>query len=100
MEIVVLAVVTLIAAMIFGTATLLARLARRGPALAVTVLDHTARSLFGPSGSPESVCRSLIDKHPELRPGAHGGCTFVGSGCRGRLDFIAGSTEIRFELDH
>jgi hypothetical protein len=86
-------------AILFGAARLLYRLVGRGAGHALTSLDRGARSLFGPNGPPEELCRRLVQKHPELRTEPHGGLSFTGSGCKGRLDFISDRTEIRFELD-
>jgi hypothetical protein len=99
MELLALAVVTCIAGMIVGMARLLFLLGTRGPAHALSSLGRSSRSLFGPDGPPEELCRRLIQKQPTLRSGSHGGLSFSGSGCPGRLDFISDRTEIRFDLD-
>lgn len=98
-EALVLAVLAALFAMVVGALRLLFRVVGRGPGHALSSLGRSSRSLFGPNGPPEELCRRLIQKQPTLSPGPHGGLSFSGSGCRGRLDFISDRTEIRFELD-
>jgi hypothetical protein len=84
---------------LYGTLRLLYRLADRSGRRAWKAVTNPRRSLFGPAGPPEELCRRLMAKHPSLSPGIGDGLSFSCSGCNGRLDFIAGMTEIRFELD-
>jgi hypothetical protein len=94
-----LALIAGILSLIVGTARLLFRLADRGGRRAWKAIADSRRSLFGPTGPPKELCRRLRAKHPSLSPGVGNGLSFSCSGCPGRLDFIAGMTEIRFELD-
>jgi len=83
----------------FGLLRLIPRLGDRAARRAWTAVQRSTPSLFGPVGTPEELCRRLLEKHASLSPGLHGGLSFTGSRCRGRLDFISDRTEIRFELD-
>lgn len=85
-------------AAIVGLARFLVSAGRVGSRRALRAMDRPSRSLFGPSAPPEDLCRRLIQKHSVLGPGVHGGLSFAGSDCRGRLDFISDRTEIRFDL--
>jgi hypothetical protein len=71
----------------------------RAPGHVLSTLGRSSRSLFGPDGPPEQLCRRLIEKHPDLRAGVHGGLSLLCSDSHGRLDFISDHTEIRFDLD-
>lgn len=99
MEAIALLALGLLATIVVFAGKLLVRFVSRGPLHALTSLDRTSRSLFGPAAPPEELCTQLRQKHLELMPGIDGGLAFVCSGCRGRLDFILDATEIRFELD-
>jgi hypothetical protein len=89
-----------IAAVVIALFRLVYRLGDRGARRAWMAMRDSSRSLFGPAGPPEELCRRLVQKHSSLAPGPQGGLSFTGSGCRGRLDFISDRTEVRVELDH
>jgi hypothetical protein len=99
MEVLVLVLLAGLFSLVVGASRLLFRIVGRGPGHALRSLERSSRSLFGADGPPEELCRRLIEKHPELSPGTHGGLSFLCSGCRGRLDFISDRTEIRIDLD-
>jgi hypothetical protein len=84
---------------LFGVLRLFYRLADRSGRRAWKAVRDSRRSLFGPAGAPKELCRQLLAKHASLSPGVGNGLSFTCAGCPGRLDFIAGMTEIRFELD-
>ena len=86
-------------ATVIGLVRFLLRAGDVGARRVGAALSRPSYTLFGPTGSPEELCRRLVQKHAALGPGVHGGLAFTGSGCRGRLDFISDRTEIRFELD-
>jgi hypothetical protein len=88
-----------IVAAIVGLVRFLFRAGGVGARRVAAALSRPSHTLFGPTGPPEELCRRLVQKHAALGPGVHGGLSFSGSGCRGRLDFISDRTEIRFALD-
>jgi len=94
-----LVVVGGIVATVVGLLRFLLRAGDVGARRVAAAMSRPSHTLFGPTGSPEELCRRLAQKHPGLGPGVHGGLVFSGSGCQGRLDFISDRTEIRFDLD-
>lgn len=93
-----LVVVGGIVAAVVGLLRFLLRAGDLGARRVASALSRPSRTLFGPSGPAEELCRRLMQKHAGLGPGVQGGLAFSGSGCRGRLDFISDRTEIRFDL--
>ncbi|MBI3855555.1 MAG: hypothetical protein HY293_07665 [Planctomycetes bacterium] len=94
-----LGIVAAFVAIVVGVFRLVFRVGHVGARRAWAGMANSSRSLFGPEGSPEELCKALLKKHLDLSPGVQGGLSLTCSGCRGRLDFISDRTEIRFRLD-